>query len=163
MVMEKRVSIDMAAVLREIRGSSTATRVYVGCDSILKRAGKGFTATYATVVVIHRDGCRGCQVYGEIVTQPFFGSLRERMFNEAMLAANMAIQIKPHMGGRVLEVHLDINTDPDHASNVAIKEAAGYVRGLVGIEPKFKPNAPIASGCADRFGWLYDEAVVAGF
>ena len=163
MVMEKRVSIDMASVLREIGGSSRETRVYVGCDSILRRAGKGFKATYATVVVIHIDGCRGCQVYGEIVTQPFFGSIKERMFNEAMLAADMAIKIKPHMGGRVLEVHLDINTDPDHASNVAIKEAAGYVRGLVGIEPKFKPNAPIASGCADRFGWLYDEAVVAGF
>ncbi len=163
MVMERKVSIDMASVLREIGGSSLQTRVYVGCDSILRKAGKGFKATYATVVVIHIDGCRGCQVYGEIVTQPFYGSLRERMFNEAMLAANMAIKIKPHMGGRVLEVHLDINTDPDHASNVAIKEAAGYVRGLVGIEPKFKPNAPIASGCADRFGWLYDEAVVAGF
>ncbi len=163
MVMEKRVSIDMASVLKEIGGSSRETRVYVGCDSILRRAGKGFKATYATVVVIHIDGCRGCQVYGEIVTQPFFGSIKERMFNEAMLAADMAIKIKPHMGGRVLEVHLDINTDPDHASNVAIKEAAGYVRGLVGIEPKFKPNAPIASGCADRFGWLYDEAVVAGF
>lgn len=163
MVMEKRVSMDMASVLREIGGSSRETRVYVGCDSILRRAGKGFKATYATVVVIHIDGCRGCQVYGEIVTQPFFGSIKERMFNEAMLAADMAIKIKPHMGGRVLEVHLDINTDPDHASNVAIKEAAGYVRGLVGIEPKFKPNAPIASGCADRFGWLYDEAVVAGF
>lgn len=153
----------MASVLREISGSSRETRVYVGCDSILRRAGKGFVATYATVVVIHKDGCRGCQVFGEIVTERFFGSLKERMFMEAMLAANMAVQVKPHMGDRVLEVHLDINTDPDHASNVAIKEAAGYVRGLVGIEPKFKPNAPIASGCADRFGWLYDEAVVAGF
>jgi len=161
MVMERRVSIDMASVLREIGGSSRETKVYVGCDSILRRAGKGFKATYATVVVIHKDGCRGCQVYGEIVTEPFYGSLKERMFAEAMLAANMAIQIKPHMDGRVLEVHLDINTDPEHGSHVAIKEAAGYVRGLVGIEPKFKPNAPIASGCADRFGWLYSEAVVA--
>jgi predicted RNase H-related nuclease YkuK (DUF458 family) len=163
MVMERKVSIDMDLVLSEIGRSSVETKVYVGCDSILRKAGKGFKATYATVVVIHKDGCRGCQVYGEIVTQPFYGSLRERMFNEAMLAANMAIQIKPHMGGRVLEVHLDINTDPSHGSHVAIKEAAGYVRGLVGIEPKFKPDAPIASGCADRFGWLYDEAVVAGF
>jgi len=162
MVMEKKVPIDIASVLKEIRGSSPETRVYVGCDSILRTAGKGFRATYATVVVIHIDGCRGCQVYGEIVTQLFYGSLKERMFNEAMLAANMAMEVKPHMGGRVLEVHLDINTDPNHGSHVAIKEAAGYVRGLVGIEPKFKPNAPIASGCADRFGWLYNEAVAAG-
>jgi len=163
MIMEKKVSMDIASVLEEIGDSSLETKVYVGCDSILRRADKGFKATYATVVVIHKDGCRGCQVYGEIVTQPFYGSLKERMFNEAMLAADLAIKIKPHMGGRVLEVHLDINTNPDHASNVAIKEAAGYVRGLVGIEPKFKPNAPVASGCADRFGWLYNEAVVAGF
>jgi hypothetical protein len=161
--MEKKVSIDMALVLEEIGGSSLDTKVYVGCDSILRKTGKGFKATYATVVVIHKDGCRGCQVYGEIFTQPFYGSLKERMFNEAMLAADMAMKVKPHMGGRVLEVHLDINTDPEYGSHVAIKEAAGYVRGLVGIEPKFKPNAPIASGCADRFGWLYDEAVVAGF
>jgi predicted RNase H-related nuclease YkuK (DUF458 family) len=163
MVMEKKVRIDIASVLKEIRESSQETRVYVGCDSILRTAGKGFKATYATVVVIHKDGCRGCQVYGEIVIQPFYGSLKERMFNEAMLAANMAMEVKPHMGGRVLEVHLDINTDPNYGSHVAIKEAAGYVRGLVGIEPKFKPDAPIASGCADRFGWLYNEAAVAGF
>ena len=79
--MEKKVSIDIASVLREIGGSSPETKVYVGCDSMLRKAGKGYKATYATVVVIHKDGCRGCQVYGEIVTQPFYGSLKERMFN----------------------------------------------------------------------------------
>ena len=48
-----------------------------------------------------------------------------------------------------LEVHADINTDPNFKSNVAFKEAMGYILGM-GYTFKAKPEAFASSYCADR-------------
>jgi predicted RNase H-related nuclease YkuK (DUF458 family) len=39
--------------------------------------------------------------------------------------------------------------DPKHGSNCAASEAAGYVLGMTGIEPKLKPESWAASFGAD--------------
>ena len=46
-----------------------------------------------------------------------------------------------------LEVHADINTDPNFQSNVALKEAMGYILGM-GFVFKAKPHAFASSSCA---------------
>jgi len=51
--------------------------------------------------------------------------------------------------GVELEVHADINTDPNFKSNVALKEATGYILSM-GFEFKAKPHAFASSCCADR-------------
>jgi len=48
-----------------------------------------------------------------------------------------------------LEVHADINTDPNFKSNVALKEAMGYIMGM-GFKFKAKPEAFASSCCADK-------------
>ena len=48
-----------------------------------------------------------------------------------------------------LEVHADINTDPHFKSNVALKEAMGYILGM-GFVFKAKPDAFASSSCADK-------------
>jgi len=48
-----------------------------------------------------------------------------------------------------LEVHADINTDPHFQSNIALKEAMGYILGM-GFEFKAKPDAFASSSCADK-------------
>ncbi|MEO7176042.1 MAG: ribonuclease H-like YkuK family protein, partial [Saprospiraceae bacterium] len=48
-----------------------------------------------------------------------------------------------------LEVHADINTDPHFQSNVALKEAMGYILGM-GFVFKAKPDAFASSCCADK-------------
>ena len=48
-----------------------------------------------------------------------------------------------------LEVHADINTDPAFKSNVAFKDAMGYILGM-GYVFKAKPHAFASSYCADR-------------
>jgi predicted RNase H-related nuclease YkuK (DUF458 family) len=48
-----------------------------------------------------------------------------------------------------LEVHADINTDPNFQSNKALKEAMGYILGM-GFVFKAKPNAFASSSCADK-------------
>ena len=47
-----------------------------------------------------------------------------------------------------LEVHADINTDPDFKSNIALKDAMGYILGM-GYVFKAKPYAFASSNCAD--------------
>lgn len=47
-----------------------------------------------------------------------------------------------------MEVHADINTDPDFKSNVALKDAMGYILGM-GYVFKAKPFAFASSNCAD--------------
>ena len=48
-----------------------------------------------------------------------------------------------------LEVHADINTDPKFQSNVALKDAMGYILGM-GFVFKAKPHAFASSSCADK-------------
>jgi len=48
-----------------------------------------------------------------------------------------------------LEVHADINTDPHFQSNLALREAMGYILGM-GFVFKAKPDAFASSSCADK-------------
>jgi predicted RNase H-related nuclease YkuK (DUF458 family) len=54
------------------------------------------------------------------------------------------------VGDRHFEVHIDINPNPRYKSNVAVKEALGYVKGNLGIDAKIKPDAFAAMHAADH-------------
>lgn len=48
-----------------------------------------------------------------------------------------------------MEVHADINTNPNFKSNDALKEAMGYIIGM-GFAFKVKPDAFASSNCANK-------------
>jgi predicted RNase H-related nuclease YkuK (DUF458 family) len=48
-----------------------------------------------------------------------------------------------------MEVHADINTNPQFKSNEALREATGYILGM-GFAFKAKPEAFASSSCANR-------------
>ncbi len=48
-----------------------------------------------------------------------------------------------------MEVHADINTNPNFKSNDALKEAMGYIMGM-GFAFKAKPHAFASSSCANK-------------
>ena len=48
-----------------------------------------------------------------------------------------------------MEVHADINTNPNFKSNDALKEAMGYILGM-GFAFKAKPHAFASSSCANK-------------
>ena len=48
-----------------------------------------------------------------------------------------------------MEVHADINTDPQFKSNIALKEAMGYIMGM-GYTFRAKPEAFASSYCANK-------------
>lgn len=137
-----------------IRKSSEASSVYIGADSV--RFKRGFNkdgsdkwfATYATVIVVHKDSSKGAKVFYTIETLPDYGQIRTRLLTEVQMSLDAFEGIKDAVGGRHLEIHLDVNPDPKHASNVVANEASGWVKGL-GLVAKIKDEAWAASTAAD--------------
>jgi len=80
---------------------------------------------------------------------PDYGNMRMRLLTEVGLALEAFYAVEEAIGGRKLEIHLDVNPDPKHASNIVTKEALGWVRGL-GLEAKIKPDSFAASTAADH-------------
>jgi len=77
--------------------------------------------------------------------------IRERMILEVAKSVEIAYNLCDlldayHIG---LEVHADINTDPAFKSNVALREAMGYILSM-GFVFKAKPDAFASSSCADK-------------
>lgn len=78
-------------------------------------------------------------------------SLRERMIAEVAKSIEIAYELCKLLDEYdvALEVHADINTDPHFQSNLALKEAMGYILGM-GFVFKAKPDAFASSSCADK-------------
>jgi predicted RNase H-related nuclease YkuK (DUF458 family) len=129
------------------------TKVYLGCDSIRYFVNNETWARYATVAIIHKNGKNGCRIFSNISKQRDFdpkpNKPRMRMLNEVQNVCNLYLQLKPFISEFNIEIHLDINTDPKHGSSCVVNEAAGYVLGMTGVEPKYKPDSWAASFGAD--------------
>jgi predicted RNase H-related nuclease YkuK (DUF458 family) len=133
---------------------STDTKVYLGCDSIRFIDKKGTRmARYATVLIVHMNGNKGCKIFSNISYEKDFDIKKSRpkmrLLNEVRKVCELYHQVIPFIDEYEVEVHLDINTDPKHGSNCVAQEAAGYVLGMTGIEPKLKPESWAASFGAD--------------
>lgn len=133
-----------------ISRSASDSSVYVGCDSVrFKKNGRWF-ARYATVIVVHHSTRHGASIFHETEVLDDYGNLKVRLLNEVMFATNAALAIMDHLEGRQLEIHLDINPNPKHKSNVAMKEALSYVMGMSQVVAKLKPDAWAASRASDH-------------
>lgn len=132
---------------------SKDTKVYLGCDSVRYRRNGRTWARYATVAIIHMNGKNGCRIFSHISHEPDYdvksSRPKVRMMNEVQKVCELYNQLVAFIDEFDVEIHLDINTDPKHGSNCAASEAAGYVLGMTGVEPKLKPESWAASFGAD--------------
>lgn len=122
-------------------------KVCIGTDSQVK----GARTELATVIVFLRKKRGGFMfIRNEQSVQPM--SLRERMITEVSKSIEVAYALCDILAASKvpLEVHADINTDPHFRSNVALREAMGYITGM-GFQFKMKPDAFASSSCADKF------------
>ncbi len=137
-----------------IKASSKTSSIYIGCDSQVKKTkinGRTVaTAKYTTVVVLHMDSCKGGKIFHVSETLPDYGDCYTRMMAEVEQALRVFEPISKVVDGRHVEIHLDINKDPKHKSNVAMQAAMGYVLGVTGITPKIKPHGWAATHAADH-------------
>lgn len=132
---------------------SPDTKVYLGCDSVRFSRNNRWYARYATVAIIHMNGKNGCRIFNSISVEPDYDLKKHRpkmrMMNEVSKVCELYNQLAPYIDEFDVEIHLDINTDPKHGSNCAASEAAGFVLGMTGVEPKLKPESWAASFGAD--------------
>ena len=168
------LNLDYDAIREHIEGSHPESVIMIGCDSVRKWSkGKG-SALYATVVCIRRASgegrnimYHGCKVfatrnmlpdYGQVIRSGKMKNLKMRLMQEVTFALEAFENLHEAIGERPFEIHLDINSRPECESHVALADAKGYVLGMTGREPEFKPFALAASFAADAHahGVLYN-------
>ena len=121
-------------------------KVCIGSDSQVK----GIVTEFATAIVFLREGRGGFVFVNNYISERTF-SLKERMIQEVADSIDYAYKICPILDkyNVELEVHADINSDPSFKSNIAFKEAMGYILGM-GYTFKAKPDAFASTYCAGK-------------
>src|SRR5579862_2468962 len=121
-------------------------KVCIGTDSQVK----GTETEFATVIVFLREGHGGFMfIHNEKTKQQF--SIKERMLVEVAKSIEIAYELCDLFNKYDvdMEVHADINTNPQFKSNEALREAMGYILGM-GFEFRAKPHAFASSSCANK-------------
>lgn len=124
----------------------THLKVCIGTDSQVK----GNETEFATVIVFLREHNGGFMyIHNEKTTQKY--NIKERMLVEVAKSIEIAYELcNLFIAYDVdMEVHADINTNPQFKSNDALREAMGYILGM-GFAFKAKPEAFASSCCADK-------------
>jgi len=121
-------------------------KVCIGTDS----QQKGDDIEYATVIVFLREG-RGGFMFIHNEKNKHKISIKERMLLEVAKSIEIAYKLCGlfNQYNVDMEVHADINTNPQFKSNVALSEATGYILGM-GFAFKAKPEAFASSSCANK-------------
>jgi predicted RNase H-related nuclease YkuK (DUF458 family) len=130
-------------------------KVCIGTDSQVKSR----ETEFATVIVFIRKGKGGFMyIHNETTKQKM--SIRQRMLTEVAKSIEVAYELCNlfTLYNVDMEVHADINTNPNFKSNDALKEAMGYIMGMPawmtqsdrGFAFKAKPHAFASSSCANK-------------
>jgi len=121
-------------------------KVCIGTDSQVK----GAMIDFATVIVFLREQKGGFMYINQERIQKKMG-IKERMLNEVQRSIETAYQLCDLLDlyDVDLEVHADINTNPNFKSNQALHEAMGYILSM-GFVFKAKPEAFASSYCANK-------------
>ncbi|MFV0605492.1 MAG: ribonuclease H-like YkuK family protein [Niabella sp.] len=133
------------AILRE-KGMGHHLKVCIGTDSQVK----GANTEFATAIVFIRKGLGGFMYLNNETTNEKM-SISQRMMAEVTKSIEVAYHLSNVFTNHQvdMEVHVDINTSPVYKSNIALKEAIGYITGM-GFAFKAKPEAFASSCCANK-------------
>ena len=134
-----------AAIIRETQ-AGFKLKVCVGTDSQVY----GTHTEFATVIVFLREK-QGGFMFIRNETSNLSYSIKERMLVEVAKSIETAYELCDLFTQYDvdMEVHADINTNPQFKSNEALREAMGYILGM-GFAFKAKPEAFASSCCANK-------------
>jgi predicted RNase H-related nuclease YkuK (DUF458 family) len=145
-LIKRPVGDEIRATLVKEKELGHEMKVCIGTDSQVK----GKVTEFATVIVFIRKGKGGFMyIHNEATTKKM--SVKERMLSEVAKSIEVAYSLCRlfTVYDVDLEVHADINTNPDFKSNDALKEAMGYIMGM-GFAFRAKPHAFASSSCANK-------------
>ncbi len=145
-LLESNLLDSVENVLKREKLNGNRIKVCIGSDSQVK----GDTVEYASVIVFLREKKGGFMFVSTESKKQSIG-IKERMISEVARSVQVAYSLCDLLDKYKieLEVHADINTDPEFPSNIALKEAMGYILGM-GFIFKAKPNAFASTCCADK-------------
>jgi predicted RNase H-related nuclease YkuK (DUF458 family) len=137
-------AVEQAIIKENDAGNNL--KVCIGTDSQVK----GKITEFATVIVFLREGRGGFMfLHNDSTTHQY--SIKERMLVEVAKSIEIAYELCDlfTLYDVDMEVHADINTNPQFKSNEALREAMGYILGM-GFAFKAKPEAFASSCCANK-------------
>ena len=140
------IADEVTNVLMREQEAGHEMKVCIGTDSQVK----GKETEFATVIVFIRKGKGGFMYINNEITKQRM-SIKQRMLMEVNKSIEVAYALC-NIFSRYsvdMEVHADINTNPNFKSNDALKEAMGYIVGM-GFAFKAKPEAFASSNCANK-------------
>jgi predicted RNase H-related nuclease YkuK (DUF458 family) len=145
-VLSEPIYLAVEKAIKRETAAGYKLKVCIGTDSQVK----GQETEYATVIVFLREGHGGFMfIHNERTRQQI--SIKERMLLEVAKSIEIAYELcRLFTTYNVdMEVHADINTNPNFKSNAALREAMGYILGM-GFAFKAKPEAFASSCCANK-------------
>jgi predicted RNase H-related nuclease YkuK (DUF458 family) len=144
--IKQSIEDEVRQVLIREKQAGHQLKVCIGTDSQVK----GKETEFATVIVFIRKGRGGFMyIHNEVTKQKM--SIKQRMLTEVAKSIEVAYALCRlfTLYNVDMEVHADINTNPNFKSNDALKEAMGYIIGM-GFAFKAKPHAFASSSCANK-------------
>ncbi len=130
--------------------------IYIGSDSVkFKKKGEWY-ARYNTVLIVHLGSMYGGKIFHTTETERDFDPKKDkprmRLMNEVMKAVDVYMTFSELLEKLAIPVaiHVDINSKPEHNSNIVLSQALGYIKGVTGLDGVCKPDAFAASHAGDR-------------
>jgi len=159
-VIKEPIIDYLEKIIEEELAKGYILKVSIGTDS--QKISRGLYK-FATVILITTTEDLGGGVIvgrgGIIVSRTFNHDFKardrelvnERMVFEVGKSVEVAYEVAPlfDLYEIKLEIHADINPNPEHDSNKALQQAVGYILGM-GYDFKIKPEAFAASTAADH-------------
>jgi len=150
--------INMQEVDKYISSCIDGTKLYLGCDSrVFFKKGERFVH-YTTVIVVHIGGKHGGKIFFEHDIEKDFSVSRKkpnpRLMGEVYRVSELYLRLLDEVMScldKDIEIHLDVNPEPDALSSMVVNEAIGYIKGTCQVEPHVKPHSWAATTIADRF------------
>ena len=144
--IEQDILLEVESLIRKERAEGNRLKVCIGTDSQVTNE----VTEFATVIVFVRQKHGGFMLISSEKTRYKF-ALKERMLHEVSKSIDIAYKLCPILDQYDvdLEVHADINTNPQFKSNSALHEAMGYILSM-GFVFKAKPDAFASSYCANK-------------
>jgi len=144
--IQRPIEDEVRAVLVREKEMGHQLKVCIGTDSQVK----GKETEFATVIVFIRKGKGGFMfIHNETTRQKM--SIKQRMLAEVAMSIDVAYGLCRlfTLYDVDMEVHADINTNPNFKSNGALKDAMGFIMGM-GFAFRAKPDAFASSSCANK-------------
>ncbi|MEY5069592.1 MAG: hypothetical protein RLZ47_1454 [Bacteroidota bacterium] len=145
-ILQTPILAEVEQVIEREYNLGNKLKVCIGTDSQVK----GAVTDFATVIVFLREQKGGFMfIHQERTSQKM--SIKERMLTEVQKSIETAYKLCDLLDLYEvdLEVHADINTNPQFKSNAALHEAMGYILSM-GFVFKAKPEAFASSACANK-------------